>query len=116
MSCWAGAAPVWSCENSSKIKESGKKTPAQESGIGVFLFGKEALMNYLGVGWILSGVGILGAVLNVRRNRMCFPVWCVGNIGWLILGILTPEMRPQILLWTTFIVLNVWGYREWGAT
>jgi len=65
------------------------------------------------LGWIFSGMGILGAILNIKKKRMCFLIWCVGNIGWLILGILIPEMRSQILLWITFIVLNIWGYCKW---
>jgi len=65
------------------------------------------------LGWIFSGMGILGAILNIKKKRMCFLIWCVGNIEWLILGILIPEMRSQILLWITFIVLNIWGYCKW---
>ncbi len=65
------------------------------------------------LGWILSGFGILGAFLNIRKSRLCFPVWCIGNAGWLVVSVVEPAMRTQIPLWIAFIALNVWGFLRW---
>lgn len=70
-------------------------------------------MSATDLGWIFSGMGILGAILNLKKKRLSFLVWGVGNAGWLTLGILVPEMKAQIPLWITFIILNIWGYFEW---
>jgi len=71
-------------------------------------------MRVLDFGWILSLLGIFGAFLNIMGRRSCFIVWFFSNIGWLILGFLTSEMRVQIPLWGIFILLNIWGYFKWG--
>lgn len=70
-------------------------------------------MSATDLGWILSGMGILGAILNLKKKRLSFLVWGIGNAGWLTLALCVPEMKAQIPLWITFIILNIWGYFEW---
>lgn len=64
-------------------------------------------------GWILSGVSILGSILNVYKKKVCFIVWNIGNLGWIILGLLVPTIRPQLPLWLVFSAINIWGYLQW---
>ena len=34
--------------------------------------------------WIITFVSLAGTVLNVRKNILCFYLWAVGNIAWLV--------------------------------
>ena len=34
--------------------------------------------------WIITFVSLAGTVLNVRKNILCFDLWAVGNVAWLV--------------------------------
>ena len=34
--------------------------------------------------WLFTAVSLAGTVLNVRKNILCFYLWAVGNIAWLV--------------------------------
>ena len=34
--------------------------------------------------WIITFVSLAGTVLNVRKNILCFYLWAIGNIAWLV--------------------------------
>ena len=34
--------------------------------------------------WIITVGSLAGTVLNVRKNILCFYLWAVGNIAWLV--------------------------------
>jgi hypothetical protein len=65
------------------------------------------------IAWILSGISILGAILNIQKKAICFIVWTIANIGWMTLALFEPKFRPQIPLWVVFTLTNIWGYLEW---
>jgi hypothetical protein len=37
--------------------------------------------------WTIFAVTMLGVVLNIKKNRWCFPVWLVANVAWLIINL-----------------------------
>ena len=65
------------------------------------------------IGWILSLIGLVGAMANIKKMPSCFIIWSIGNCGWMVLSIWVPSIRPQIPLWIGFTLLNIWGYRTW---
>ena len=34
--------------------------------------------------WLFTLISLAGTVLNVRKNILCFYLWAVGNIAWLV--------------------------------
>jgi len=70
-------------------------------------------MDYSFLGWPLSGLGILGSILNIYKKKLGFIIWSIGNIGWMVLAIWIPPFRPQLPLWLVFTALNMVGYFKW---
>ena len=34
--------------------------------------------------WLFTFISLAGTVLNVRKNILCFYLWSIGNIAWLV--------------------------------
>ena len=34
--------------------------------------------------WLFTFISLAGTVLNVRKNILCFYLWAVGNVAWLV--------------------------------
>jgi len=65
------------------------------------------------VTWSLTGLSILGAVLNVRKKRICFAIYTAANLGWVIVDIYY-HIYAQAALFIVFTGLSIWGWLEWG--
>lgn len=62
--------------------------------------------------WFMFALSIAGALLNNRKNRWCFVVWGVANVGWIIIN--SVLMQPAMMaLFTVFIILNLAGWLAW---
>lgn len=70
-------------------------------------------MSWANLSWIISVIGIIGAILNIQKKKICFVVWSIGNIFWMLLSIVVPEYRGQMPLWITFTILNIYGWYAW---
>ena len=65
------------------------------------------------IGWVLSGLTILGAILNIRKNKWGFIAWIVSNVGWVYLN-LTIGLYEQIPVWVVLTVLSIIGFTQWS--
>lgn len=64
------------------------------------------------VSWIAASLSILGILFNAKKNIWCWPIWLLSNFLWLIVTIQTQNW-PQVILWSTFLVTNIYGWYEW---
>ena len=64
------------------------------------------------VPWILSGMSIIGAILNVFYLPVCFIIWTIASLAWIWYNV---KMRTwaQVPMWVVFTATNVWGYYMW---
>ena len=64
------------------------------------------------IGWIGTGLILLGYYLNANKKTSSWITWFIGNISMLIysLGI---NAWPQVVLAIVLIILNVYGYLNW---
>lgn len=65
------------------------------------------------IGWILSGMTILGAILNSFKNRWGFIVWIIANVGWILFNIVTGTYS-QIPVWIAMTVISIFGFARWS--
>lgn len=63
--------------------------------------------------WLWSALSITGAVLNARKNKWGFAVWCVSNTGWIFTNIFY-ELWAQIPVWVVFTVTSIYGFIHWS--
>lgn len=63
--------------------------------------------------WLLTALSIYAAYLNVKKKRICFMLYTVSNIGWIIINIYF-EIYSQALLFLIFTGLSTYGWIEWG--
>ena len=64
-------------------------------------------------GWILSGIGILGGILNAMGKKEGFYVWLVSNTGWIIyFGI--QRIWCQAPLWVVYNAICILGIIQWS--
>ena len=64
--------------------------------------------------WSLTALSILGAILNVKKKRICFAIYTVANAGWVIVDIYY-KIYAQAALFIIFTALSIWGWIEWGV-
>lgn len=57
--------------------------------------------------------GLAAVILNIYKNRLCWPVWFIGNIFsvWLYLRL---HIYFIIALQVVYNVTNVWGWIVWS--
>lgn len=64
------------------------------------------------LGYTCTTLLITGFVLNSRRNSLCFPVWIISDIGWIIYSILT-YTYPHAITCLVLVIVNAYGWYEW---
>ena len=62
---------------------------------------------------MLTGLSIVGAVLNIKKRRSGFAVYTVANVGWIIVDLYN-GIYAQAALFLVFTALSTWGWIEWG--
>ena len=45
-------------------------------------------MGFEAMKWSLAALSIVGVVLNIRRRRECFVVWCATNAAWTVVDVI----------------------------
>lgn len=62
--------------------------------------------------WTVTAICLLGTALNVRKNILCFYLWSIGNIAWLIFDLWSGLYSRAVL---DFVQLGfaVWGIIAW---
>jgi hypothetical protein len=64
-------------------------------------------------GWVCTALSFFAAFLNARKVRQCFLIWQVSTTGFLVIDYYY-KMYAQCALWVGFIILNQYGYHQWG--
>ena len=62
--------------------------------------------------WSLAALSIVGVVLNIRRRRECFVVWCATNAAWTAVDVIH-GVWAQAALQFVYFLLAIWGLMEW---
>lgn len=62
--------------------------------------------------WSMVALSLAGTVLNIRRRRACFYLWCIGNAGWTAVD-LYHGIYSQAALQAVYFGLSVWGIVAW---
>lgn len=62
--------------------------------------------------WALTGLSLVGVVLNIRRKRSCFVVWGVTNAAWAVID-LDAGLYAQAALFAIYFALAIWGFMVW---
>lgn len=62
--------------------------------------------------WTVTAVCLAGTVLNVRKKRLCFHLWTLGNLAWLCFDTNT-GLYSRACLDAVQLALALWGAWEW---
>lgn len=65
------------------------------------------------LGWICSGLSAVGSILNIFKNKICFVIWTMANIGFIYYDI-EQKLYEQLTVWIVFIACNIYGYWKWS--
>lgn len=63
--------------------------------------------------WILTVISLVGNYLNCRKIRICFIIWILCNIGWMIYD-LHGRIYSRALLDLVQTAFSIYGYISWG--
>ncbi len=55
---------------------------------------------------------MLAFALNVFKNKVCFLVWNVSTVGFII-SFYIAQNWPFVVLWIFYFFVNFYGYYEW---
>ena len=67
------------------------------------------------VEWTATLLSMIGAVLNISRNRWGFVVWAVASVVWITWGMMcSPIAWGLCLSQLAFLGLNTWGFLAWS--
>ena len=59
--------------------------------------------------------GIFAVVANIRKLRVCFAVWIVTNMVWMVLDAYA-GLYAQSFLHVVYFGLSIWGWTHWTKT
>ena len=65
------------------------------------------------IGWLGFIFVLLGYYFNAKQKIYCFYIWGLGNILFLIYGVLIGA-RPLIAMCLFVILMNIYGYKQWS--
>ena len=65
------------------------------------------------IGWLGTTMIMIGYYLNAKKYKMCFYVWGIGNVAFLIYSYLINAI-PQIAVSFFVLGMNVYGYKQWS--
>ena len=63
--------------------------------------------------WLIVVIAIAGAVLNIRKHRAGFALWCISNSYWFFHNIRAGEYE-QATVFSVFFVLSIIGLWRWS--
>lgn len=63
--------------------------------------------------WLITAVCLTGTLLNVKKNVLCFYLWAVGNVAWLVYDLLT-GLYSRAMLDLIQLGFALWGIWEWS--
>lgn len=70
------------------------------------------MSNFEIVMWIVSGISLLGTILNANRNRFGFYAWLVTNAFWVVVDF-KAGLYSQAALFFAYFILAIVGIVQW---
>ncbi len=62
--------------------------------------------------WFLTAISLIGTVLNIRKNILCFYIWLIGDILWCALDFHNGTYGRSLLDFVQ-VILAVCGIISW---
>ena len=62
--------------------------------------------------WLVSAASLAGVWLNIKKNRLCFPIWTATNASWAAVDWLH-GLYAQAALMAVYCALAVYGTWAW---
>ena len=87
-----------------------KPLVSKTSTVGSSPTGPEEIMENLF--WIITCISITGAILNVKKNKLCFVFWITANTAWMIIDFYK-GIYAQSALFVFYTILCLWGLWKW---
>jgi nicotinamide riboside transporter PnuC len=69
-------------------------------------------MNNFDYSWILAALSITGTIFNVKKMVVCFYLWAIGEIFWIILDF-TNHQYGRVFLDSVHFIMALWGIYDW---
>jgi nicotinamide riboside transporter PnuC len=64
--------------------------------------------------WAITGLSIIGTVLNIKKKNICFVIWLFTNLAWCIYNLVKNDY-PQAFLFAVYTGLAIWGIIAWRS-
>ncbi|NLX60466.1 MAG: nicotinamide mononucleotide transporter [Phycisphaerae bacterium] len=71
-------------------------------------------MNEPWYAYAIFAVALSGTILNVRKDRRCWPLWIASNAASAVY-LAGQGVWTQAALQTIFLGVSLWGWRAWRA-
>lgn len=63
--------------------------------------------------WLVSGLSLVGVLLNIHKQVAAFWIWSCTNAYWAFTDF-THGLPAQGVLMTTYCALSIYGIRRWS--
>jgi len=63
--------------------------------------------------WVMTVISIIGTILNIKKKKVCFILWTITNIFWIVYDI-HKGAYPQALVFVVYTILAIYGLIEWA--
>lgn len=61
--------------------------------------------------WIFTIIALCGAYLNAYKNKLCWPIWCVSNCGFVVINLIRRQW-PEVVLFCMFSATSIIGWKN----
>ncbi len=62
--------------------------------------------------WLLTGLSIVGVILNICHDRRGFLLWMITNAAWGVVDF-RHGLYAQAFLFVVYFFLALWGWLAW---
>lgn len=63
--------------------------------------------------WAVTVISLIGTILNIKKNNLCFYIWLITDIVWLLFDFHT-GVYSRALLDLVQVCFAAWGAYEWS--
>ncbi len=64
------------------------------------------------ISWCVSGISVVGAVLNAKQKISGFVFWCVANVAWVVIDC-SVGLYAQAALFGVYTGISLYGIWTW---
>ena len=66
-----------------------------------------------GLSVIALAFSLVGNILINVKSRSGYVVWIISNLLWIAVNYIDHLNVPQVIMYVTYIILNIWGLVRW---